>query len=73
MHTKNIYSICVVTQFTKFLLTSCIPYIELNWSSVGMEHKEMDLNNLLLKFTSQMTLHECILSVSPAPTNTSLN
>ena len=59
--------IIAISQSTKFLLTSCIPYIELNRSSVGMEHKRMDLNTqgsyiLLLKFTSQMMLHECSFS-----------
>ena len=36
--------IIAISQSTKFLLTSRIPYIELNRSSVGMEHKGMDLN-----------------------------
>ena len=47
--------IIAISQSTKFLLTSCIPYIELNRSSVGMEHKGIDLNTqgsyMLLNFT----------------------
>ena len=65
-HYKGTLSLYVIatSQSTKFLLTSCISYIELDRSSVGMEHKRMNLNTqgndiLLLKFTSQMTLHEC--------------
>ena len=61
--TLSLYLI-VTSQSTKFLLISCIPYIELDRSSVDMEHKRMDLNTqgnyiLLLKFTSQIMLHEC--------------
>ena len=34
----------VLSKSTKFLLINCIPYIEFNRSSVGMELKKMDLN-----------------------------
>ena len=69
--------IIAISQSTKFLLTSCIPYIELNRSSVGMEHKAMDLNTqgsyiLLLKFT-RWRFTNVVFPVPPSPTNTSLN
>ena len=57
--------IIAISQFTKFLLTSCHSYIEVNRSSVGMEHKEMNFGTPgsycihFLKFTSVMLFHEC--------------
>ena len=60
--------IIAISQFTKFHLTSCNPYIEVNRSSVGMEHKEMNFSTQgsycihFFKFTSLMLLHECSYS-----------
>ena len=73
--TLSLY-IIAISQSTKLLLTSCIPYTELNWSSVGMEHKRMDLNTQGSHISnSPVRWHfmNVVFPVPPSPTKTSLN
>ena len=66
--------IIAISQPTKFLLTSWIPYSELNRSSVCMEHKRMGLNTY---FFSNSPVKWCftnvVFPVPPSSTKTSLN
>lgn len=36
--------VVAITQATKLLLASCVPYIKFNGASVGMEHQRMNFN-----------------------------
>lgn len=36
--------VVAITQATKLLLASCVPYVKFNGASVSMEHQGMDFN-----------------------------
>merc|ERR1719341_1352489 len=59
--------IVAIPQTSKLLLTCCVPHIEPNGATVGVEDQRVNLhskgcNILLLKLSSQMSLHKGGLS-----------
>lgn len=44
MYTHLTLDVIAISQATKFLLASCVPYIKFNRASVSMEHQRMNFN-----------------------------
>lgn len=68
-------NVVAISQSAKFLLTSSVPYIEPDCSSVSVENQWMDFNTksgniFLLKFTCQMAFDEgCLASATVTDKN----
>ena len=58
-----------VAESTEFFLSGCIPYVEFDGSTIGVEYEGMDFdseggNVFLFEFSSQVAFDECCFSHS---------